>query len=231
MLLALTVVAVLVIAVLACEVAATKSSDKAATGATVRFDTTGWRLKESSEMRMLWTDSDGDALSLDRVRGLADLPSIDDLKSVRAWCRELARGNNGGLVSADVLDLRGTTAVRLIYKREELPAYGYTGMMIIPGKGEHFVIVVASVERGTTGVRDALVTAQLFEQGKLDPTKTDDHGRLEGWFHDPYESEFDASALSSVADDERYDSLVPSHPLSKIRRTLRAIAESFHWSQ
>ena len=199
-------------------------------GMTVRFDTTGWELRESSETRRVWTNSEGDALSLDRVQGPTDL-LVDDLKSMQARCRELAKANEGGLVSADVLDVRGVSAVMLIYRREELPAYAYTGMMIVPGKGEHFVFVVASVERGMTGVRDTLVTVMLIDQGKLDPTETVDQDKLEGWFYDPYDSAFDAGALNSVADDEQYDSLVPSHPLSKVRRTLRAIAASLHWNE
>ena len=103
--------------------------------------------------------------------------------------------------------------------------------MIIPGTGEHFAVTVSSVEGGTTGVRDALVTQELLGQGKLDPTKKDGPGKPERWFHDPYDSKFDEGALNNVADDERYDYLVPSHPLSKVRRVLRTVAESFHWSE
>ena len=58
-----------------------------------------------------------------------------------------------------------------IYKREQLPAYAYTGMITINADERHFVIAVASVERGMTGVRDALVTARLFESGRLNPTR------------------------------------------------------------
>jgi hypothetical protein len=98
--------------------------------------------------------------------------------------------------------------------------------VIIPDKLRYFVIVIASVEGGVTGVRDALVTAKLGEQGRLDPTKTDAAGRLQGWFRDPYDSSFDSTAINSVADGEEYDSLVPSHPLSKVRRMICKIRDS-----
>jgi hypothetical protein len=98
--------------------------------------------------------------------------------------------------------------------------------MIIPASAPEFVITVVAGEHDVTGVRDALVSALLFEQGKLDPSQTDARRRLVGWFRDPYDRARDGEALNSVADDERYDELVPAHPLTKVRRTLRSIEES-----
>jgi len=98
----------------------------------VRFDTTGWQLQDASAATMIWTDPDGDVLSLSHVRGQADVPSGDDLPTLRARCRQLAAANNGGLVYADFVNGDGVRAVSLIYKREQLPAYAYTGMVIIP---------------------------------------------------------------------------------------------------
>ena len=192
----------------------------------VRFETTNWQPREASATTMTWTNPDGDLLSLNRVGGQADFSPVDDLPSLRARSRQLAAGNTGGLVYADFLDRGGVRAVSLIYKREQWPAYAYTGMIVIPRDGHHFVVTIESVERGTTGVRDAIVTAQLFQQGKLDPTKTDANHRVEGWFSDPYDSKYNATALNSLADAEQYDSVVPSHPLSKVRATLRMIEKS-----
>ncbi len=228
--LALTAVAVLVVAVLVWSLATDPGSAAPDTRATVGFDTTDWELRESSETRMLWKSPEGDTLCLERVPEPAGLP-VHDVKLWRAICRDLARTNDGGLVSADILDLGEIAAGTLIYKCERRPAYAYTGMMILPGAGEHFVIAISSVEHGVTGVRDALVTVQLLKQGILDLAKAVDSGKLEDWFYDPYDSAFDANALNSVADDERYDSLFPSHPLSKIRRILRTIAGSLHWGE
>jgi hypothetical protein len=137
----------------------------------------------------------------------------------------VAESNRGGLVHADFVD-RDDVRAAIIFNQEQLPAYAYTGMLIIPRRGHHFVVSVASVERGMTGVRDAIVTAQLLQQGKLDPTKTDANRRVEEWFSDPYDAAFNATALNSVADSEQYDSLVPSHPLSRVRATLRTIENS-----
>ena len=195
-------------------------------GATIRFDATGWDLQESSRKRTLWTTSDGDTLSIDRVEGSSELAPFDDISSLRDRSRELTRAAGGGLVSADVLDLEGMTAAIVIYKRQEQLAHAYTGMVIVPARSEHFIITMASIERGVTGARDSLATTTLLQEGELDlPAET---GRIPGYTKDPYDSDFDAVAVNSVADDERFDALLPLHPLSKLRRTLRTITGSLN---
>jgi hypothetical protein len=148
------------------------------------------------------------------------------LSSLRTRARELAAIHQGGIVQADFVDRSGVRMASLIFKHEQLPAYAYRGMLIIPGDGDHFVVTVESVERGTTGIRDAMVTAHLLQEGKLDLTKTDANRRVQGWFSDPYDPALNATALHSVADAEQYDSLVPSHPLAKVRTTLRKVGDS-----
>ena len=220
------VVVVLLLVVLVWAWPKRPDSDSAWTVAGVRFDTTGWQLQEASPTTMTWTNPDGDVLTLRRLEGEA-VPSAEDLPSLRMRARQLASMNRGGIVHADFVDRGGVRAASLIFKHERLPAYSYTGMFIIPRGDHHLVVTVESVERGTTGMRDAMVTMQLLQQGTLDPMKKDANGRVEGWFRDPYEPAYNASALHSVADDERYDSILPSHPLSKVRETLRMVQNSF----
>ena len=193
-------------------------------GAQLRFALTGWDLVESSESRKVWMNSDGDELSMDRVEGSSALAPFDDLDGVRSRSRDLARAAGGGILSADVLDLGRMTAVTLIHKREELRAYAYTGLIIVPAESEHFVITITSTERGTTGVRDSLATVTLLQEGQLDlPAES---GQIPGWRRDPYDPQFDHAAVNSVADDPRFDELLPDHPLSQVRRTLRLTTES-----
>jgi hypothetical protein len=192
----------------------------------VRFETTGWQLREATADAMAWANPEGDALTLKKVAGSADVPATTDLASLRAHCRRLATSNGGSLVYAAFVGRAQAGVAALIYKREELPAYAYTAMVIVPHGAAHYLLTVASVERGTTGVRDALATVQLMQQGKLDPTKTDANRRVQGWFKDPYDPKYDRTTIHSVADAEEFDSLVPLHPLSKVRATLRTIEKS-----
>ena len=71
----------------------------------------------------------------------------------------------------------------------------------MPARSVYFIVVLASVESGTPGVRDTLAALELAREGKR-------------------------ALANSVADDPRYDALLPRHPLSKIRRGLGAIRES-----
>ena len=167
----------------------------------IRFDVAEWELRRSSKKRMVWASEEGDVLSVDRLPGRPDLPPLYDLVSVRDRCRGLAESQGGELVSADVVDVSGTRSVELIYKREQLLAHAYSGMLIVPARSVYFVLVLASVENGTPGVRDTLAALELAKQGKR-------------------------GLANSVADDPRYDALLPRHPLSKIRRGLGAIRES-----
>jgi hypothetical protein len=79
-------------------------------------------------------------------------------------------------------------------------------------------------EQGTTGVREAVVTAQLFEEGAL----TLESYQL-SWAQDPYDSHYralgrvDFRTLRYRSDDARFDAQFPNHPLSRIRSGLRTI--------
>ena len=154
----------------------------------IHFDTTGWRLCETSPSASSWVTDEGDALTLHCVAGPGEISPSDDLAAICAYAREVAASSGGTLVWADRRTCGDIPAVAFIYKREQLPAYAYTGMITINTDERHFVIAMASVERGMTGVRDALVTARLLESGRLNPTATDARGRVAGWFRDPYDS-------------------------------------------
>jgi hypothetical protein len=195
-------------------------------GTQMHFDTTGWRLCDTSPSGSSWVTDEGDALSLYCGPGPGELSPSEELPAIRDYARKFAATSQGSLVWADRRTCGGIPGVAFIYKREQLPAYAYTGVIMIPNGDWHFVLVMASMERGVTGVRDAVVTASLLSRGQLNIAVKDARGRLAGWFRDPYDSALDADALASVADDEQYDESVPSHPLSKIRRFLRTFEET-----
>ena len=88
-----------------------------------------------------------------------------------------------------------------------------------------------------TGARDAYVSAKLMEEGKLEielyeePDSSGAAGEVKGWFQDPYDPEYKGIVLRSVADDEKYDSLFPTHPLSKVRAILKQIQDSIEYEE
>jgi hypothetical protein len=80
------------------------------------------------------------------------------------------------------------------------------------------------MEHGTTGAREAVVTAELMNAGQL----TIQEYEL-SWALDPYDPKYcgvDRSVLRFISDDERYDVLFPERPLSKVRRVLAMLPYS-----
>jgi hypothetical protein len=166
----------------------------------------------------VWRDSDGDVLSL--ANSSAPFPDSDraDEAKVRKWCRGLAQSSGGGLIEAHKLDI----GIKLIYKRLDMPAYIYTGMLITHVRASWLIWTMVAGERGTTGVREAVVTANLINEGKLKPEEYELR-----WGQDPYDpayrSSVDRSVLRFISDDECYDEQFRQHPLSKVRRVLAAL--------
>jgi hypothetical protein len=94
--------------------------------------------------------------------------------------------------------------------------------------GKWFMWTVMAVERGTTGVREAVVAATLLRDGKLLP-----HEYEQRWVQDPYEPAYrgaDRRLLRFMSDDEGYDQQFPQHPLSKVRRILATLSKHVEYN-
>ena len=164
----------------------------------------------------MWRSAEGDVLSLAILLGRG-LPSPDDTLGLQRWARGFAQGQGGGLIEVRA-DSGNPGAVRLIYKRIQMPAYIFTGMLFVPDTELTRVWTVVSGERGTTGVREAVVTADLMQKGLL---TIEDYER--SWAQDPYDPAYrgaDRRVLRFVSDDDCYDERFPDHPLSNVRRVL-----------
>lgn len=181
----------------------------------------GWRIVEQGEQMTAWQDVDGDALTLTR-QTLVWFPDLADENAVRRRCREHAQDMSSGLIEAAVVTGADGPAVMFVYKRLDKPAFVFTGMLVVAVNSKTWSVwTVVARERGTTGVREAVVTAQLMEEGKL----TLESYRT-SWAQDPYDPTYrgvDRSTLRYLSDDESYDAQFPEHPLSKVRRELRRL--------
>jgi tetratricopeptide (TPR) repeat protein len=190
----------------------------------IRFDTAGWVQRRTSGDTAEWRDADGDALRAIFHDTPSPLFEAADPVSVREHFRREAAASSGGIVSVEPVIVRGTPCVRVIKKFERLPAYAFEGVLVLGFEASHCVLTIESIERGTTGVRDSVVTAHLWECGALELSETP--GVVPGWFLDPYLEAFDGPVLHALSDDERLDPLFPKHPLSKVRRALAHIEKT-----
>jgi hypothetical protein len=181
----------------------------------------GWTIVEQNQQITVWQDADGDALSFAR-NATFDFPELSDENAVRGRCRALAQNSHSGLVEAAVVQAVDGPAVMFIQKRLDLPAYVYMGMLVMsPNRPPSSVWTIVAHERGTTGVREAWVTATLMQAGKLSAETYE-----KSWARDPYYPAYagvDRRVLRFLSDDAAYDSQFPHHPLSKVRRELRTL--------
>ena len=186
----------------------------------LHLDLPGWTLVEERDQVTYWRDADGDALSLAADLGFV-LTQLSDEDAVRAAARELAESVHSGLVEARIVQGSHGPAVMLICKRLDVPAFVFTGMLFVTWKTESWLWSIVARERGTTGVREALVTTQLINEGKLTVESYES-----SWAQDPYDPTYrgvEGRTLRYLSDDESYDSQFPGHPLSKVRRELRRL--------
>lgn len=181
----------------------------------VAFDTTGWTLEEASEAARRWCDAAGDALSLDRFALPPDLAApLDRLDPIRAQLRRMIADVGGGLVEVELGRWGDLACLRSIVKVPQRPhGMTYVGSFTLPLRDLSYVLKVQCVERGMTGLRDAIV----FGQHSL-PIGAD--GTPEGWMADPYDPTFRLGVRRNLADDPRWDAQFPDHPLSRARRHL-----------
>lgn len=190
----------------------------------VVLELSGWSEQEAHAEMRVGRDEEGAALTL--TSQPMPLPSLVDTVGVQQWSRAIAEASNGGLIesSADPNLLGG--CVRLIHKQLRQPAYLFTGMLFT--REPAFVWTVVDRERGTTGVREAVITAELLQAGRLTISDYE-----QSWAEDPYEPAYagvDRSVLRFRSDDDAYDPRFPNHPLSKVRRVLAALPEAVHFS-
>jgi hypothetical protein len=188
----------------------------------VQLTLSGWNDEGYDAGLRRWRNVDGDVLSL--CTSTLAVPKSDE--AVRMLARSVAEGSGAGLIEATTSECRFGSTTALIYKRLLKPQYVYTGMLIVSRQLEpDLVWTVVSGEIGTTGVREAVITAELMNAGQL---TLDEYQR--SWAQDPYEPEYanvDRSVLRFMSDDEQYDYRFPSHPLSKVRATLRDLPTHF----
>ena len=187
----------------------------------VRFSMPGWTEEKPQEGPRVWRDPDGDVLSMGAsVDPLTDLDWSSETH-VRQFARQLAEAAGGGLIEAAAVAPPPRAIVRLIYKRLIGPSYIYTGMLVMTGGSVPMVWTVVAGEHGMTGIREAVVTAEMMSAGEL---TSESYKRR--WAQDPYDPAYqgvDKSVLRFLSDDERYDARFPQHPLSKVRRALAGI--------
>ncbi|MBM9622958.1 hypothetical protein ACFU9F_20905 [Streptomyces zhihengii] len=162
----------------------------------------------------VWTDDAGDVLSLHWFGLKPDLPAaLDDGPALRASLAAYTAEAGGGLIEASVKPLGGLPALRQILKLP-LPgqAHGqvFIGSFTVPRAECSTVVKIQAPERGTTGMREAMVMARVGPGDYFRPH--------------PYAPGLQGGLPFHEADHARWDEQFPDHPLSRVRRVLAELA-------
>jgi hypothetical protein len=190
------------------------------------IDTTGWIETEVTETSRAWT-SEGDTLWVHYFPIPPDLPKPvgDDSVLVDRFHQGTAK-LPGGLVEArwtmgpDLLPI-----ARIIIKSpQECGGISYLGSLIGPFHACSWVVRVEAPEFGVTGAREAIWAAKVSKSEGISFHQLHDRLREE---NDRLRAQYGGSGFSrQPSDDEEWDSMLPDHPLSRVRRYLPLLASS-----
>ncbi len=185
----------------------------------LHFSLHEWNEEEPRDGMRIWSGPDHRVLVADfSPEQWGSLSQVE----LRQKARALAENSGGGLVEVFPLTCPAGTAVQLIYKRLQMPAYIYTGMFLVPAAGGSVVWTVVAGECRMTGIRESMVTSELMNAGKL---TLESYQR--DWAQDPYDKSYhgvEQKVLHFLSDEPQFDSQFPDHPLSKVRHVLAELA-------
>lgn len=197
----------------------------------ITFDAANLVLEGDRQNARLWKTAAGDTVTLYDLHKPGDFRAVEaDLVSIRARSRRQAAQYGGAIVEVELCELDGTPAVREILKVPQKPTgMGYLGSFTIPRRASVYLLAVACLERGVTGMRDTAIFAKLMQSGEVQLKAGG--SQPSNWMRDPYDPSITGPPARNRADDEAYDSLFPDHPLSQVRSLLRQIGTSLRISR
>jgi len=164
-----------------------------------------------------WTNDHGDVIQTLFFDLVPDLPSpLEEPDRLRQEMAALAAHHGAALIEADVVTLDRLPAFRQIVKAkipDQPVGQVFSGNYIVPKADCSAVVQVQAVERGITGVREALVLAAVGQQNFF--------------LRHPYLPPGVQGGLPyHVADNADRDAQFPDHPLTRVRLILAGIADT-----
>jgi hypothetical protein len=189
--------------------------------ASVTFDASGFAFDGESDGARVWYTPAGDGLG---VWYFALKPDVDadvrSIEKVRRAVRSRVTSRGAAIVEVETTTTDGCLALRQIIKVPQQPhGMTYIGSLLLPFRDFSFVVKVQCEERGTTGVREAIVLAEAMSDGRVtfDPKRKE---ALKGWMQDPYDPALPSGFHRNLAEAPEYDLSFPDHPLSRLRPVL-----------
>ncbi|MFO0592028.1 MAG: hypothetical protein U0441_31060 [Polyangiaceae bacterium] len=193
------------------------------------FDLTGCSLREQSRSHRGWMNAAHVAHMLRFHLGPPDWP-FDLTKPAEAGelYRKQCADNGGVMLAMEITTAAGVEALRGLFKyRAPVPrslAMYYVGILWLPFQECLFQVNIEAMEAGTTGTREAAV--MLIEGDRWPKPPADTPPVVLQSAEELFKRLGSAPVRQLPSDDERYDALVPDHPLSQVRARLTDVVAS-----
>lgn len=178
----------------------------------------GWTKEKETESIIQWINPDqAMALSVNFFPMKPDIPTVKDINTIRKFFRNNIVKQNGGLIYVDFLKVADLVAVKTIFKIPQDPSgMTYLASCTIPFYKYSYVVKIQAPELGITGFREMAIADRMRKEKKVSQID-------EGWSSDPYDATFKDGNRMNVAEDEKYDSQFPNHPLTRARKFINEI--------
>ncbi len=190
-----------------------------------------WKEVKSPVFDKVYMGSPGDVHYIRYVDKPLAFSDLKDIDAIRMHYRKATKKENGGIISVEVKEIQGLPCVVYISKevKPKIRGYRYVARCVFPLKDTWVEVRMDAIEMGPTGGREAVVSLSLgadpeYEEIPEDAAPTPGPFRLskgakriKGYNFDPYDKQFNSSAINSIADDVKYDKSLPNHPLSRLR--------------
>ncbi len=170
-----------------------------------------------------YRDKDFDQITFALEQPWTNVIDPRDLEKSREAIRGSYAANGEFLVEAFPITI-GDVIIQWIVtkKRQDNLGFIYHAYMFIFTSKNMVTISIMCQERGTTGMREAIVNLVNIKSAQ-DAGKPAEEAYLK--MRDPYDANHDKGALYMDSDDRKWDAGLPDHPLSRARRKMQAIMD------
>lgn len=181
-------------------------------------DTTGWNVAQESPVQRMWATPDGSYANFQFNNVAPTFPfDLTDLSAAEAFYDNQSKELGGAMISVEIDRIRDLQYLRGVFKyRSPEPgslALYFVGILVFPFQRFSYQINTEALEVGTTGAREAAVMAS--GDG---PPQSDEPPQVVESMDEFFDQVRQADLKRIPADDPKYDELIPTHPLSLVRR-------------
>lgn len=184
----------------------------------ITFASPGFEPQGDNDGVRVWHSPAGDGVGLHHFSIPPDIEAdLEDVDSVRAFYGRTASESGLAIIEVETPTIQECRFVRTMIKIPQQPfGMTYLGSLTFRFRDFSYVLKVQCVERGITGMREAVV----FEDFIKDSAVSNLEGGSEEWMEDPYDASVRAPLMRNRSEAQEYDAEFPEHPLTRARQVL-----------